>query len=440
MASEGVHAVALKVYQPGSMSPEALSGRAAQVRSAAHPAVARWLDGGLAGDATWLALELVDGIPITQVIESGEKIEAAVATYVASELVSAIEVLTSRGIAHGRLDPSVVLVNKDGRVKIMGLDGQPSEADPDYVAPEVAAGSAPNASSDVFSTARVMRAIYVIAKDRPKAVSELLMRSEGDPATRPTPAELRMGLGVIDRVRGAQAMGGLVTRLMANAAPAPKKSSQWGEDAGGDKTSVDAVDPSALAASLAKPEVVDPDGKKKPTKWEESGDTSFDVVDSSALADSLRPQAADALAEAFATPVPATPPKAAKPPTAPSPLPTAVKPVTPLPQTITSSANSAPRPATPSPESNPDKIAPAGEKKGPQWGVAERATPPKVQLTAVSAQPTAAPAVKVVVPKDRYKPQVAGTGSTGVPVWARILVALGVGAGIGTVIFKIMMG
>ncbi|MBI2376672.1 MAG: protein kinase [Deltaproteobacteria bacterium] len=437
LASEGVHAVALKVYQPGAMRAEALAARAALVQGAQHPAVARWLDGGTEGEHAWLALELVDGIPVTALIEAKERIEAPVAAYLAGEVVSALEVLASRGVVHGRLDPSVVLVNKDGRLKILGLDGEPSESDPDFVAPELEPGVQATAKSDVFSVARVMRALFVMAPDRPKSIGELLIRAQGAPANRPSLADLRMGLGVIDRVRGAQAVSSLVTRFSAQkSAPSPKKT-QWGEDAG-DKTSVDAVDSGALAASLGAPTVDDP--SKKKVNWEQGGDTSLDVVDSAALAESLKPQAFDPSVFGSKPAVVSSPrgvsavPRATSVSQKPIGAPPVAKP-TPVP------AETDPKKATSAKPAEAAKPADAKPKGPAQWGVAAR-SPPKVQLTAVASSAPTPPQKLSEESKAKYKPQGAGTGDPEIefPMWARILTALVVGGGVGTLVYRFLMG
>lgn len=165
-----VREVALKLPHAHLLSG-ALKGRFARERSFLagldHPNIARFYDAGLADNGQpWLALEWVEGVPIThhcQLLQLDLPARIALIRQVAS----AVQAAHARLIVHRDLKPANVLVTAAGQVKLLDfgiaklLDEDSDEtaltqatgraATPDYAAPEQLSGGAITVATDVFA-------------------------------------------------------------------------------------------------------------------------------------------------------------------------------------------------------------------------------------------------------------------------------------------------
>ena len=132
-----------------------------------HPSVARLVDGGVTQDGRpWLAMELVDGVPIDRWCDAHElDVRARVA--LAREACEAVAWLHQQLVVHRDLKPSNVFVTPEGRVrlldfgiaKVLGPIEEGGDATrglgriwtPDYASPEQMSGGAVSTRSDVYS-------------------------------------------------------------------------------------------------------------------------------------------------------------------------------------------------------------------------------------------------------------------------------------------------
>jgi two-component system LytT family response regulator len=174
--------VALKVIAPGTGDdPEReqrLRREAHAAAALAHPAICVIYEIDEADDATFIAMELVRGEPLSVLVPGG--MSAARALDVAIEMAEGLAEAHSRGIVHRDLKPSNVMITESGHAKIIdfGLAKQwkPPEnldsgmdtpaggrTDPGriigtaaYMSPEQVRGAAIDPRSDVFSFGAVL--------------------------------------------------------------------------------------------------------------------------------------------------------------------------------------------------------------------------------------------------------------------------------------------
>jgi len=160
---------AVKIVRAG-MATEAVVARFRLERQVLarleHPAIARLLDGGVAPDGRpWFAMELVDGVPITDFARARAlDLEARLRLVV--EVAHAVDVAHRSLVVHRDLKPSNILIGADGSPKLLdfGLakllepDADPGltrtevrALTPAYAAPEQVLGEPVTTATDVYA-------------------------------------------------------------------------------------------------------------------------------------------------------------------------------------------------------------------------------------------------------------------------------------------------
>jgi serine/threonine-protein kinase len=138
-----------------------------------HPNIARLIDGGVLDDgAPWLAMEHVAGRPIDDAC-AGRADAAKVALFV--QAAEAVQFAHARLVVHADLKPSNILVDADGRVRLLDfgiarLLGEEVEGaqpmTPGFASPERLAGAAPVVADDVFALGVVLAGLIDGTRDR----------------------------------------------------------------------------------------------------------------------------------------------------------------------------------------------------------------------------------------------------------------------------------
>lgn len=173
--------VALKVLHPELMPvPEIVQRFFREARASAqieHPNVAGATDfGKLADGGVYLVLEFIEGLPLSQFIESGP-MEVGRVLSIAHQVTSALAAAHDKGIVHRDLKPDNLLVLKtdeeDDFIKVLDfgiakLPPEPNESGepatqlgmvygtPEYMAPEQALGQDVDARADLYALGVVM--------------------------------------------------------------------------------------------------------------------------------------------------------------------------------------------------------------------------------------------------------------------------------------------
>lgn len=161
-----------------------------------HPNIARIVDGGSTDGQLWLAMEYVDGRPLTEALDeavapTGRRLAAFL------DVCEAVAVAHRNLVVHADIKPGNVLMRADGAVKLLDfgiarLLGDLEETDDDaplspltrgYAAPERTSGEAPTVAGDIYSLGVLLREIL---PERPGADLDAIVAraTAADPAAR----------------------------------------------------------------------------------------------------------------------------------------------------------------------------------------------------------------------------------------------------------------
>ncbi|MEI6642560.1 MAG: serine/threonine-protein kinase [Novosphingobium sp.] len=128
-----------------------------------HPGIVRILDGGEYEERPWLAMDLIEGLPVTEALQKAgaapaERLDAF------EQICEAVAHAHRNLVIHADLKPSNILMSADGQVHLLDFGiarlvgdlaaeagGAPSPLTRGYAAPERSGGAAPTVASDVFS-------------------------------------------------------------------------------------------------------------------------------------------------------------------------------------------------------------------------------------------------------------------------------------------------
>jgi TolB-like protein/predicted Ser/Thr protein kinase len=223
--------IAIKILQLGEAADDETRRRLLrEARAAAalnHPSICTVHEVGEADGRAYIAMEFIDGRPLSSLIEE-RAVSADEVHGLVRQLAEGLAHAHARGVVHGDLKPANAIVTADGRVKLVdfGLARHvapdaatttaPSFAAPGvaagtlaYMAPEQLRGAPPDARSDVWAlgtTVAELAANSGAAERLRPLVSRCLER---DPARRyATGGEVRDALEALGRAGAEDAAGG----------------------------------------------------------------------------------------------------------------------------------------------------------------------------------------------------------------------------------------
>jgi len=87
------------------------------MKSCNHPAIVRFIDAYLLSGTLWVAMELIEGVDLTQVISACKLTEPQIATII-RESTAALAHLHEKEIVHRDIKSDNIMVSRDGRIKL----------------------------------------------------------------------------------------------------------------------------------------------------------------------------------------------------------------------------------------------------------------------------------------------------------------------------------
>lgn len=171
-AGDGEQVAAMKVLRDGGARHHEARGfrrEQAILAQLGHPNIARLIEAGIdAGGLTYLAMEHVDGRPITAAADAlALDLHGRLELYL--QLCAAVIAAHAALIVHCDLKPSNVIVDASGHVRVLDFGiaqllepGEPRERvdsialTPEYAAPEQFRGVAPTAAFDIFALGLIL--------------------------------------------------------------------------------------------------------------------------------------------------------------------------------------------------------------------------------------------------------------------------------------------
>ncbi|MCA0242893.1 MAG: serine/threonine protein kinase [Proteobacteria bacterium] len=170
--------------------------------SLAHPHIAGVLDAGSDGGQPWLAMEYVQGEPLTQWADA-RRLDTAARLRLFLQVLQAVQHAHARLVIHRDIKPGNVLVDEQGQVKLLdfgvaklleadtGTESDTPTTDltrwggraltPQYASPEQVAGRPLGTASDVYSLGVLLYELltgtrpYTLARDTPAALEEAIL-------------------------------------------------------------------------------------------------------------------------------------------------------------------------------------------------------------------------------------------------------------------------
>lgn len=160
-------AVAAKILRPELTGDEIFLARlraeAANSRGLRHPNLAVVLDAGERDGSGWIIMELVQGRPLSDILEERGTMRPVEILTIMAQVARALQVVHDSGVIHRDVKPSNILINREGLAKLTdfgistAVHQRPMTATgmvmgtAQYLAPEQAMGNMATPSGDLYA-------------------------------------------------------------------------------------------------------------------------------------------------------------------------------------------------------------------------------------------------------------------------------------------------
>ena len=160
-------AVAAKILRPELTGDEIFLARlraeAANSRGLRHPNLAVVLDAGERDGSGWIIMELVQGRPLSDILEERGTMRPVEILTIMAQVARALQVVHDSGVVHRDVKPSNILINREGLAKLTdfgistAVHQRPMTATgmvmgtAQYLAPEQAMGNMATPSGDLYA-------------------------------------------------------------------------------------------------------------------------------------------------------------------------------------------------------------------------------------------------------------------------------------------------
>jgi serine/threonine protein kinase len=158
--------VALKLLLPGAqtLSVNQWLHEARAVSRLSHPNIVPVFEADEADGQPYLVFELVRGRTLAEALRAGGAMTARAAVALLRGVLEALRAAHAQGIVHRDLKPSNILLDPDGRPRVMdfGIAARVSDSvghvcgTPGYMSPEAAQGLPPTPAMDVFAAGMIL--------------------------------------------------------------------------------------------------------------------------------------------------------------------------------------------------------------------------------------------------------------------------------------------
>ena len=203
ISAQGDEAVAIKIY-PREISRnrsllERMRNSFQVVAQLQHPSILPVTNFNIHAGYPYIVMPYMESGSLKDRIECGAMIALNVELLI-GDLVSALELAHSKGLVHGNLNPSQILFDEDGSVKLNGLGeavlarfhpsqmNSAQEVSFDYRAPEVRAGAQVTPLSDQYSLGLIaLQVLTNLPVEHALEALEMIKRYGRDQITRPSP-------------------------------------------------------------------------------------------------------------------------------------------------------------------------------------------------------------------------------------------------------------
>ncbi len=111
-------------------------------------------DWGVSGDRFHLVTEYIHGKDLESLLSGQSELRPSTKKYIVNKVYQGLQELKNKGICHGDLKPSNIMLSVKGEIKLIDVsfaEVGKVYATPKFTAPEVLSGSRPNFQSDLYS-------------------------------------------------------------------------------------------------------------------------------------------------------------------------------------------------------------------------------------------------------------------------------------------------